>query len=119
MLGFCGINCTECSAYKATVTTDEKLMQHVQDTFGDGKGTRTDWVCLGCLASERALIAKYCATCRIRSCAVEHEVVNCSACSEFDGCEQLYPFLKTEDAAVVLRMQWLRDAFLARTRTEG
>jgi hypothetical protein len=57
MLGYCGINCTECSAYKATVTTDQKLMQHVQDTFGDGKGTLTDWVCLGCLSNMGLRIA--------------------------------------------------------------
>ena len=65
MLGYCGINCTECSAYKATVTTDKELMQHVQDTFGDGKGTLRDWVCLGCLSAEPAFMAKYCENCKI------------------------------------------------------
>jgi hypothetical protein len=117
MLGYCGINCTECSAYKATVTTDQKLMQHVQDTFGDGKGTLTDWVCLGCLAAEPALMATYCGSCKIRSCAIEHGIANCAACPEFDGCEQLHAFIKTEDAAVVLRMQWLREAFTEHSRT--
>ncbi len=119
MLGYCGINCTECSAYKATVTTDKDLMQHVQDTFGDGKGTLRDWVCLGCLSAEPAFMAKYCENCKIRGCAIEHGVDNCAACPDYDECEQLHAFIKTEDAAVVLRMQWLRDAFLARTRTEG
>ena len=116
MLGYCGINCDECSAYKATVTTDEKLMQHVQETFGDGKGTYKDWVCLGCLHPEPALIAKYCAACEIRGCAVEHGVVNCAACPEYDDCEKLQSFIEEEDKAVALRMRWLRDAFLTRTQ---
>ena len=118
MLGYCGINCTECSAYKATVTTDEKLMQHVQDTFGEGKGARSDWVCLGCLASEPGLIAKYCATCAIRTCAVERGVASCAVCSDYDACEKLQPFIEEEDAAVALRMTWLREAFAARTQSE-
>jgi hypothetical protein len=113
MLGYCGINCTECSAYKATVTADEKLMQHVQDTFADGKGTREDWVCLGCLAAEPAFIAKFCATCKIRTCAIEHGITNCAACPDYDQCEQLQPFIETEGAAVVTGMRWLREAFVA------
>ena len=116
MLGYCGINCTECSAYKATVTSDEKLMRHVEEKFGDGTGTYKDWVCLGCLHPEPALIAKYCATCAIRSCAIEHRLSHCAVCPDYDGCEKLHPFIEEEDKAVVLRMRWLREAFLARTQ---
>jgi hypothetical protein len=119
MLGYCGINCTECSAYKATVTTDEKLMQHVQGSFGDGKGTRTDWVCLGCLAAEPAFVAKYCATCKIRTCAMKHGITNCAVCPDYDACEQLQPFIEDEDAAVALRMRWLRDGFLERAQVKS
>ena len=115
MLGYCGINCTECSAYKATVTSDEKLMRHVEEKFGDGTGTYRDWVCLGCLHPEAALIAKYCATCEIRICAIEHGVVNCAVCSGYESCEKLHSFIEEEDSALVVRMQWLREAFLART----
>lgn len=116
MLGYCGINCTECSAHKATVTSDEKLMQQVEEKFGDGTGTYKDWVCLGCLHPEQALIAKYCATCGIRMCAIEHGIVNCAACSDHDECEKLHSFIEEEDEALLLRMRWLRDAFVARTQ---
>jgi hypothetical protein len=119
MLGYCGINCTECSAYKATVTTDQKLMQHVATTFGDGKGTHKDWVCLGCQPAEQPFLATFCASCKIRDCAIEHGAENCAACSEYDECERLHEFIKTEDAAVATRMQWLRDAFVARTGPGG
>lgn len=119
MLGYCGINCDGCAAYKATVTSDEELMQHVEKTFGDGTGTREDWVCLGCLHSEPALVATYCASCTIRGCAIEHGVENCAVCPEHDGCKKLHPFIEEEDKAVVLRMRWLREAFLARTKAVG
>ncbi|MFC2078763.1 DUF3795 domain-containing protein [Candidatus Bipolaricaulota bacterium] len=119
MLAYCGINCTECSAYKATVTSDEKLMHHVEEKFGDGTGTYRDWVCLGCLHPKPALIAKYCATCKIRGCAVERNVDICAACLDYDDCEKLQSFIKEEDEAVALRMRWLRDAFVTRTQAAG
>ena len=118
MLGYCGINCTECSAYKATVTTDDKLMRHVEETFGDGTGTYKDWVCLGCLHHEPALIAKYCATCEIRGCAIEHGIANCAVCPDYDECEKLQPFIEDEGKEVALRMRWLREAVVARSQED-
>ncbi len=116
MLGFCGINCTECLAYKATVTVDEKLMQRVVEKFGEGKATRNDWVCLGCLHSESGLIATYCASCAVRTCAVEHGAANCVVCPDYDGCEKLRSLFEDEGGDLAQRMAWLRDAFLARTQ---
>ena len=116
MLGYCGIDCSGCSAYRATITPDAKLMQHVQDTFGKGTGTLKDWVCLGCLYPEPALIATYCASCEIRRCALERDVANCAVCPTFENCEKLHPFIEEEDEALALRMNWLREAFLDRTK---
>ena len=115
MIGYCGINCSRCAAYTATATVDEKLMEETVTRFGDGKGTRNDWICLGCLHEEPGLIAKYCATCTIRSCALEHGVTNCAACPDYDGCKKLQPFIEKEGADVALRMRWLREAYVART----
>ena len=117
MLGYCGINCTECSACKATVASDAELMRKVQETFGDGKGAVTDWVCLGCLPPDPGLTAKYCTNCAIRECAIGRGVANCAVCPQCETCVKLRSFLEDEDSALVVRMGWLRDAFLARTRT--
>jgi len=115
MLGYCGIHCSECPAYKATVTVDEALMEETVRKFGEGKGSRNDWVCLGCLHEEPGLIAKYCATCPIRTCAVEHAVTNCAACPGHDDCARLQPFIAKEGSDVARRMSWLREAYVERT----
>jgi len=118
MLAPCGIHCAECPAYKATLTTDEAMMQKVVDTFGQGKGSFTDWVCLGCLHPEPGLIAAYCAGCDIRSCALERGVASCAACAEYDGCQKLAALLGESDTseATRARMDRLRRAFVARAK---
>ena len=115
MLAPCGIDCAGCSAYKATMAVDEEMMQKVIETFGRGEGSFTDWVCLGCLHPETGLIANYCAGCGIRGCALEKGVASCAACAEYDGCEKLEAFFAEESGSVRARLEWLRQAFLART----
>jgi len=119
MLAFCGINCSECPAYKATMAVDEKMMQDVVEKFGEGEQPKTDWVCLGCLHPEPGLIATYCASCEIRACAVERGVTNCAACADYDGCEKLQSFMTEEGGDIAQRMSWLRDAFVARSQSGG
>jgi len=117
MLAPCGIECAECAAYKATMASDEAQRQKVVDTFGEGKGSFEDWVCLGCLYPEPGLIADYCASCDVRACAVERGVASCAACTEYEGCAKLKAFLTEEDGSIAVRMQRLREAFLARTQS--
>jgi len=119
VLGFCGINCSECDAYKATITADEKLIQRAVDTYGEGKGSWIDWICLGCQHPERRLIATGCAKCQIRACALEHAISSCAACPDYDGCEKLFSFIQEEEHGeggdvLVRKMKWLREAFVAR-----
>jgi hypothetical protein len=120
MLALCGINCADCAAYKATLTVDEEMMQKVIDTYGGGKGSFTDWVCLGCLHPEPRLIADYCAACEIRSCASEKGMASCALCSDYDGCEKLVALLAESDTseATRARLNLLRQAFVARTSSE-
>ena len=118
MLAPCGINCAECAAYEATMAVDEAMMQRVVDTYGQGGGSFTDWVCLGCLHPEPGLIASYCAGCGIRSCALEKGVASCATCEQYDGCEKLKAFYTEEDAPDAARLDWLRQAFVARTESE-
>ena len=116
MLAPCGINCAECTAFKATMTADESMMGKVVETFGGGEGSLTDWVCLGCLHPEPGLIADYCAGCGIRGCAVERGVGSCAACDQYEGCEKLKVFFSEEGAPDRKRLDLLREAFVVRTQ---
>ena len=74
MLGYCGINCDNCRAYKGTVSGDLSLLQAAAGSFWNGAYQAKDWACLGCQPANQPFIAKYCAECGIRKCAVENQL---------------------------------------------
>jgi hypothetical protein len=112
MLGYCGMNCTECSSYKTTVTADKALLEKAAASSPDGA---PHWVCLGCTPADQGFLAKYCATCKIRDCAIGRKVQNCAACDDYESCTLLHDFFKGESAeAIAKRMDWLRERFKAR-----
>lgn len=114
MVGYCGINCLECTAYKATLKGDEKGLQEMAAAFGKGALQPHDWVCLGCGPQNQRLLATYCDTCKIRLCATTKGVFNCAECETFEQCAALQEFLGTESEALARTMGWLRSSYLAR-----
>jgi hypothetical protein len=117
MLGYCGINCDECAAYKGTVSTDIGLLEKAAGSYWDGAYSAQEWVCLGCTPADQPFLAKFCAQCKIRGCAVARGLPNCAACDAYGGCAMLHDFIKGESEALVQRMDLLRGRFLA-LRTE-
>ncbi len=113
MLGYCGINCDECAAYKGAVNTDIGQLEKAAGNYWDGAYSAQEWVCLGCTPADQSFLAKYCATCKIRDCAIEKGVQNCAACDGYESCKMLKDFIKGEDEALCKRMEWLRGRFLA------
>ncbi|MDD5265194.1 MAG: DUF3795 domain-containing protein [Candidatus Bipolaricaulis sp.] len=113
MLGYCGINCEECPAYQGTVTTDMSLLEKSAGSFWSGAYSAQEWVCLGCTPAEQPFLAKFCATCKIRVCAVGKGVPNCAACDGYESCALLHDFIKGESEVLCKRMEWLRGRFLA------
>jgi hypothetical protein len=118
MLAYCGINCAECLAYKGTVTTDIGLLEKVAGSFWDGAHSASEWVCLGCTPADQGFLAKDCASCKIRECAITKGVQNCAACSEYESCKLMHEFIKGESEprcnqpeTLRKRMEWLRERF--------
>ncbi|TAM48018.1 MAG: DUF3795 domain-containing protein [Acidobacteria bacterium] len=114
MVGYCGIDCLECRAYKATLEGDEKGLQEMAETFGKGVLRAHDWVCLGCGPQNQHLLATYCDSCRIRLCAATKGVFNCAECETFERCATLQEFLGTESETLARTMGWLRASYRAR-----
>jgi len=114
MLAYCGMNCLECRAYKATVTANEENLRQVATEFGEGKYADWQWICLGCTQEDTRFLADYCARCEIRTCAIERRVQNCAACDNFEECSRLHDFLAKESNVRVRVMALLRQSFLAR-----
>lgn len=116
VLGYCGINCDNCSAYRGTVTNDLSLLEKAAGSYWNGAYSAKDWVCLGCLPADQPFLAKYCAECKIRACAIGKGVPNCAACDEFEGCAQLHKFIKGESEGLSGTMRLLRERFLERRK---
>ncbi len=113
MLGYCGISCAECAAYKGTVGTDTAQLEKAAGSFWDGAHSAAEWVCLGCTPADQGFLAEFCATCRIRGCAIAKGVANCAACDGYAACSLLHDYIKGENEALCRRMEWLRGRFVA------
>jgi hypothetical protein len=113
MLGYCGIDCEVCPAYKGTVATDIGLLEKAAGSFWDGAYSAQEWVCLGCTPADQPFLARFCAKCKIRDCAIEKGHPNCAVCDTFESCGLLHDFIKGESEALCKRMEWLRGRFLA------
>lgn len=119
MIGYCGINCLECTAFQGTVKGDEERLKRVATVYGKGAYQRHEWVCLGCGPHNHHFLAKYCYECRIRLCATERAIQNCAACDEFEQCAKVQDFIKAESPELVRTMGWLRGSYLARKGQGG
>ncbi len=111
MLGYCGIDCAECMAYKGTVSTDAALLEKAAAKYQNGAYAVQEWVCLGCTPADQPFLAKYCAGCEIRVCAIAKHVPNCAACADYDSCQQIKDFM--EGGELAQRMDWLHARFQA------
>ena len=92
-LGFCGIDCTVCPAYQATIRNDAAMRANTAaewtKMFGNDFEVE-DIVCYGCQEREKPVFG-YCDKCRVRLCALERGVLTCAECSDY-VCEKLAEF---------------------------
>lgn len=94
IIGFCGLTCSECPAYKATQKDDDNERKKVAEMWSKEYDTNLkpeDINCDGCLNGER--VFNYCNTCEIRKCGKEKDVVNCAYCGDY-ACKKLNKFFK-------------------------
>lgn len=95
IIGFCGIPCHDCGAFKATQADDDTKRAEVAKMWSkefDAKLRPEDINCNGCLSTAEPLFA-HCKVCGIRKCGLEKKVENCAHCSDYP-CEQLEDFFK-------------------------
>jgi hypothetical protein len=104
------MNCAECSSHTTTVTADKELL--VKATAGCAHSA-PEWVCLGCTPADQQFLSRFCATCKVRVCAIAKGVQNCAACAEHDTCAEIKAVIARESKELGLRMTWLRERFEA------
>jgi hypothetical protein len=88
MVAYCGLNCRECRAYKATMAEDFEALTELASRWGEQEGTAyrpMDLECGGCRSDKLSL---YCANCGVRDCGKRHRFETCAECSEYP-CDRL------------------------------
>jgi hypothetical protein len=92
MIAYCGLVCTDCPAYQATRTNDEKKARETAELWSKEYGINVavdDVWCDGCLAAGKK--CAHCAECEIRACGMDRGVRNCGHCDDF-SCEKTEKF---------------------------
>ena len=97
-MAYCGLLCSHCNAYRATVEDDADLRQKTAAQWSKmfGADIRADDInCLGCRSE---VLFGHCHSCDIRRCSLEKNHDHCSACDSFE-CEKLEYIFKHDPGA--------------------
>jgi len=93
IIAYCGLVCSDCSAYVATQANDQEALERVaaqwREEYNAPNITVESVICDGCLDGGR--MCSHCAECEIRPCGVARGVANCAHCSDY-ACEKLEKF---------------------------
>jgi len=84
MLGYCGVECSKCHAYIATINNDDELRRQYaadQSEFFGMEILPESINCCGCL--EDGVHLGYCSVCEIRRCCREKGLASCAECAEY------------------------------------
>jgi len=98
-IAYCGLNCSDCRAFKATQAEDSEWKRTIANQWSEGLKTEfkpEDVDCNGCRSDT---ISGWCRKiCKIRPCAELKNVRTCAECDEYQ-CAPLKEFLSNEQMA--------------------
>lgn len=95
-IAFCGLDCQECDAFKATAADDDELRQRTAKLWSEMNHapiTPEMINCDGCRMN--GVKTPYCESlCEIRKCALKRELETCGECPKIHGCPTVGPVLE-------------------------
>lgn len=95
IISACGIVCSECPAYIATLNNDEEMREKTAEDWSKAFNatlTAKDIYCDGCMAEAGKHFA-HCFECEIRKCVIEKRILNCAQCDDY-ACEKVEGIFK-------------------------
>lgn len=102
LIAACGLDCSQCEAYKITLANDRAAMEDLvvkwRAEYNSPEMTVESVICDGCMVGERH--GGYCAECGVRRCALARGVANCAYCPDY-GCETVQKFWQMAPQAKV------------------
>lgn len=94
MMAYCGLLCSECPAYIATVNNDAVLREKTAAEWSKNfkADIKADDInCLGC--KSQGTVFSHCNICEIRACSKDNQLNNCAECVNY-GCGKLETVLQ-------------------------
>lgn len=98
MMAYCGLMCSECPAYKATVADDMAMREKTAATWSEMFGGHVKPEEINCLGCDSDVLFSHCNVCEIRSCAKEQKLSDCGKCENF-ACKKLEGILSYDAGA--------------------
>lgn len=91
MIGYCGLDCTKCDAYLATIHNDDALRERTAKKWAELNNApiTADMInCMGCRMD--GVKTPFCDfMCEIKQCAKKKEVETCRDCEKKNECKTL------------------------------
>ena len=101
-IAYCGLDCSRCDAYLATVNNDRDLREKTAALWSRlNRATITaDQInCEGCRANGAKTV--YCENiCEIRKCALQRGLGSCGACGEMENCQTVGAVIRNAPSAL-------------------
>ena len=93
LMAYCGLLCSDCGAYKATVSNDDALRKQTSEEWSKMYGANINAADINCLGCKSEATFGYCKICKIRECNIQKNLSNCSECDLY-SCDNLEGILK-------------------------
>jgi hypothetical protein len=99
MTAFCGLDCGQCKAFKATQGKDAERKRQLAKQWTEGMKVQFKPEDIDCRGCKSDVLSGWCRKiCKIRPCAEERKAETCAHCDEYP-CEKLKEFLLNEPVA--------------------
>jgi hypothetical protein len=97
MTAYCGLVCTECPTYMATINDDDDAREKVALQWSRQYNTKleaADINCDGCKSGNGRLF-KFCTVCEVKKCGDEKKVETCAHCEDYE-CSKIQGLFEIE-----------------------
>jgi len=98
-IAYCGLDCSKCECYIATVNNDDELRKKIAKEWGELNHCEIPYQAMNCLGCKQdGIKSTYCEQmCLVRKCCLNNKLTLCTQCNKFKNCEKVAPYLKSEN----------------------
>jgi len=97
-LGHCGLDCSKCETYIATIKNDDEKRKEVAALWSKLNNCEIPYQAINCLGcKQEGIKCLFCdSMCEVRKCALNKGIELCNSCNEFESCPKVKPFLESK-----------------------